>query len=121
MKDWENIPVAYKKTSGHLIFYIKIDFTRKARRVKNGHFKPDLEDSKYAGLVSRDSVSIAPTYANIQQTKVLAVDSRNAYLQAPTSENRYIICGLEFVIENVEKRALIVCALYGNKAADCDF
>ena len=46
---------------------------------------------------------------------------RNAYLQAPTSEKHYIICGQEFGLENVGKRALIVRALYGGKAAGQDF
>ena len=98
-----------------------MDFTRKSGWVKNVHLTPDIEDSKYAGVVSRDSVRITLTYAALHQTKVLAADIRNAYLQAPTSEKHYIICGLEFVIENMGKRALIVCALYGGKAAGLDF
>ena len=42
----EPLPVGYKKTSGHLIFDCKMDFTRKARWVKDGHLTPDLETSK---------------------------------------------------------------------------
>ena len=38
-----------------------------------------------------------------------------------TSEKYYIICGEEFGLENVGKRALIVCALYGGKAAGRNF
>jgi hypothetical protein len=52
---------------------------------------------------------------------VFAADIRNAYLQAPSSQNDYIICGPEFGIENVGKVALIHRALYGGKSAGKDF
>jgi hypothetical protein len=45
----------------------------------------------------------------------------NAYLQAPSSQKDYIICGPEFGIEHVGKVALIHRALYGGKAAGKDF
>ena len=83
--------------------------------------KPDLEDSKYSGVVSRESERITLTYAALHQTQVLAADIRNSYLQAPTSEKHYIICRLEFGLENVGKRALIVRVLYDGKATDRDF
>ena len=50
-----------------------------------------------------------------------AADIRNAYLQAPTTEKHYIICGAEFGIENQGKIALIRRALYGGKVAGRDF
>ena len=121
LNDGEAIPVGYKKASGHLIFDLKMDFTRKARWVKDGHLTPDLENSKYVGVVSRESVRIALTYAALHGIEVMAADIRNAYLQAPTSEKHYIICGEEFGLENKGKRALIVRALYGGKAAGRDF
>ena len=64
---------------------------------------------------------ISLTYADINQTQVLAADIRNSYLQAPMSEKHYIICGLEFGLDNWGKGALIVRALYGRKAAGRDF
>ena len=48
-------------------------------------------------------------------------DIRNAYLQAPSSQKNYIICGPEFGIKNIGKVALIHHALYGGKAAGHDF
>ena len=72
-------------------------------------------------MFSRESVSISLTCASLHQTKLLAADIRNAYLQAPTSENHYIICGIELGLENVGKRALIVRALYARKVAGHDF
>ena len=119
--DDENTPVGYTKSGGHMVFDVRMNFTRKARWVKDGHKTPDLDNSKYAGVVSRESVRIALTYAALHGVEVLAADIRNAYLQAPTSEKHYIICGEEFGLKNVGKRALIVRALYGGKAAGRDF
>ena len=94
-----------------------MDFTRKVRWVKDGHLTPNLEDSKYAGVVSRKSGRISLMYAALHKIPVLAADIINAYLQAPTSEKYYIICGIEFGLKNVGKRALIVRSLYSEKAA----
>ena len=52
---------------------------------------------------------------------VCACDIQNAYLQAPSSEKHYIICGPEFGLENVGKRAMIIRALYGGKSAGADY
>eukprot|EP00956_Cyclotella_meneghiniana_P027526 scaffold61861_cov42-Cyclotella_meneghiniana.AAC.2 len=84
-----------------------MDFTRKARWVKDGHKHPDPDASNYAGVVSRESVRIALTYAALNDLDVLAADIRNAYLQAPSSEKHYIICGPEFGLEHEGKRAKI--------------
>jgi len=100
LEDDEVTPVGYKKSSGHIVWDIKMDFTRKARWVKDGHQTPDLDDSKYAGVVSRESMRIMLTYAAVHAIPVLAVDIRNAYLQAPTSEKHYIVCRKEFGLEN---------------------
>ena len=83
--DDEHIPFGYKKSRVHIIWLVNMDFTRKARWVKDGHRKPDLEDSKYAGVVLRESVRISLTYADLHRTEVLTADIRKSYLQAPTS------------------------------------
>ena len=121
LSDNDSIPDGYTKASGHLIFDVKMDFTRKARWVKDGHKTPDPVWSTYAGVVSRDSVRIALTYAALNNVDVMAADIQNAYLQAPASERHYIICGAEFGLENVGKVALIKRALYGGKSAGADF
>ena len=56
LEDHQNVPVGYTKASGHLIWDVKMDFTRKARWVKDGHRTVDLLGLNYAGVVSRDSV-----------------------------------------------------------------
>eukprot|EP00957_Ditylum_brightwellii_P104549 7965963-Ditylum_brightwellii.AAC.1 len=98
-----------------------MDFTRKARWVLDGHKTANPIGPTYAGVVSRESVRIAFTYAALNDLSVCAADIQNAYLQAPSSQNDYIICGPEFGLENVGKVALIYQALYGGKAAGRDF
>ena len=114
-------PPGYSKSSGHLVFDVKMDFTRKARWVKDGHLTPDPVDSNYAGVVSRESVRIAFTYAALNGLDVAAADVKSAYLQAPTSEKHYIICGSEFPLEYQGKVAVIKRALYGGKKAGSDY
>ena len=43
----------WTKASGSLVFDVKMDFTPKARRVKEGHRSPDPTMSAYAGVVLR--------------------------------------------------------------------
>ena len=121
LEENQNLPPGYTKASGHIIFEVKMDFRRKARYVKDGHRTPDPVISTYAGVVSRESVRIALTYAALNDIDVNAADIRNAYLQAPASEKHYIICGREFGIENMGKRAIIIRALYGGKTSGRDF
>ena len=47
------------KVTGHLVFDVKMDFTRKARWALDGHKTPDPVGYTYAGVVSRESVRIA--------------------------------------------------------------
>ena len=98
-----------------------MDFTWKVWWVKDGDRTPDLVDSKYAGVLSRESGRIALTYAALHGTEVLAADIKNAYLQAPTSEKHYIVCGEEFGLKHVGKRALIVRVVYEGKATGGNF
>ncbi len=94
-----------------------MDFTRKARWVKDGHLTPDPDTSNYVGVVSRESVRISPTYAALNNLDLYAGDIKSAYLQAPSSEKHYIICGNEFPLEWQGRVAVICRALYGGKCA----
>ena len=71
-------------------------------------------------MVYLENVRIALTYTAPHQAQVFSADIINAYLQAPYLEKYYIICGIDFGLENVGKRALIVRALYDGKTAGCD-
>ena len=57
----KSLPVGYKPATGHIVFDVKMDFTRKARWVLDGHRTADPTGSTYAGVVSRESVCIALT------------------------------------------------------------
>ena len=111
----------WKKTTGHLVWDVKMEFTRKARWVLDGHKIPDPVGTTFAGVVSRESIQIAFTYAALNGLDFLTADIRNAYLQLPSSQNDYIVCGPEFGIENVGCVALIHRVLYGGKSAGKDF
>jgi len=121
LKNGQQVPVGYTKATGHVIFDVKMDLRRKARWVKDGHRTPEPETSNYAGVVSRESVRIAFTYAAMMGLPVMAGDIKNAYLQAPTSEKHYIICGDEFGIEHEGKKAIITGSIYGGRVAGRDY
>ena len=55
LEDGKTAPAGYTKVSGHLIWYVKMDFTRKARWVLDGPKTPDPVGSMHAGVVSRES------------------------------------------------------------------
>ena len=121
LPEGKNAPPSWKKVTGHLVWDVKMDFTRKARWVLDGHKTASPIGSTYAGVVSRESVRIAFAYAALNGLDVCAADIRNAYLQAPSSQKDYVTCGSEFGLENEGKNALIHRALYGGKAAGRDF
>lgn len=121
LPDGEPLPKGWTLASGHIVFDVKMTLERKARWVKDGHKTPDPSWSTFAGVVSRESVRIALTYAALNDIPVCGADIQNAYLQAPSSEMHYIIYGEEFGLENVGKRALIRRALYGGKSAGSDY
>ena len=121
LNDGSKPPPGYRKASGHMVFDVRMTLERKARWVKDGHRTPEPLNSTFAGVVSRESIRIALTYASLNGLDVWGADIQNAYLQAPTSEKHYIICGEEFGLENVGKFAIIRRALYGGKAAGSDY
>lgn len=57
----EPLPPGYTPCTGHLVWDLKMDFTRKARWVKDGHKTPNPEGSNFAGVVSRVTVRIVLT------------------------------------------------------------
>ena len=121
LSEGEKAPVGWIKASFHLIFDVKMDFTRKSRWVKDGHCTPDPTTSSYSGVVSRESVQVTLKYASLVYLEVMSADIQNAYLQAPSSEQHFIVCGSEFGLENIGKVALIKRALYGGKFTGRDF
>lgn len=73
LDDDQPIPDRWKPSSGHIVFDVKMDFTRKARWVKDGHKTPDPKTTTYAGVVSRESVRIfrMPFSQHLVQRKIM--------------------------------------------------
>ena len=46
LKKGRQAPPGWRKSSGHIIFDVKMNFTRKARWVNDGHQTPDLVHTK---------------------------------------------------------------------------
>ena len=121
LDEGENVPVGWRPVTGHMVFDVKMTFERKARWALDGHKTPTPEGSTHAGVVSRESVRIALTYAALNDLDTCAADIRNACLQAPSSQKDHIVCGPKFGLENVGKKALMRRALHGGKTAGRDF
>jgi hypothetical protein len=118
---FEVLEPTWEKVGGHLVFDLKMTLERKARWVLDGHLTPDADYSTYAEVVSRESVRIALRYTSLNGIDDTATDIRNAYIQAPSSRKDFIVCGPEFGLEHVGKKARLHRALYGGKTAGRDF
>ena len=81
LEEGQTEPLGWNKVSGHLIWDVKMDLTRKTRWVLNGHKTSDQIRSTFAGVVSRKSIRIAFTYAALNDLQVFAANIRNAYLR----------------------------------------
>jgi hypothetical protein len=112
----DSIPIGYTKISLHMVFDIKIDFTRKARLVAGGHLTQVPSNLTYSSVVSRESIRIMFLIAALNDLHILSADIGNAYLNAPNREKVYAIAGKEFGSKAGEI-VIIVRALYGLKSA----
>lgn len=119
--NFKNVEPGREFLDCYMIFDVKMDFTRKARFVANGAKTKDLTSSTYAGVVSRETVRIALTYAALNGLDVMAADIKNAYLTAPITEKYWTKCGPEFGPELEGNVAYITRALYGTKCGGRDF
>ena len=80
----------------HLVFDVKMDFTRKSRYVAIGWYAPQSDESRYIGVLSHDSVRTNFTYANLNGIGIMEVDIHNAYLTSPCYDKYCTRCGMEF-------------------------
>jgi Reverse transcriptase (RNA-dependent DNA polymerase) len=110
-------PIGFQEIPCHIVFDVKIDFTRKARYVGGGHVTKPPATQTYACVVSRESVRITFLYASLNNLKIMSADVQGAYLNAPCKEKVYTRCGPEFGPENIGKNAVVVKALYGIKTS----
>ena len=84
LENSENLPPCHEHVPCHLIFDVKMDGMAKARLVAAGCRTSDPEGSTWAGVVLRETVRLALTYAALNDQKVMTANIQNAYLTAPT-------------------------------------
>ncbi len=117
LPEGERAPIGYKQIPCHIIFDVKMDFTRKARFVAGGHKTDPPSSLTYSSVVSRDSVRIAFLLAALNDLDIMAADIGNAYINADAREQVYFIAGDEFGVSRKGQIVLIVKALYGLKSS----
>ena len=86
-----------------MVFYVKLDLTRKARLVADGYLTHGPVDSTYAGVVSRETVRIALTHAALHGLDLRPADIMITFVQAPTTEKYWVKCGPAFGSDNIRK------------------
>jgi hypothetical protein len=117
LEDGEPVPIGHKEIPCHIIFDIKMDFTRKASFVAGGRKTDPPMSLTYSSVVSRDSVRIGFLLAVLNGLDILATDIGNAYINANVREKVYFIAGDEFGAPRKGKPVMIVKALYGLKTS----
>jgi len=108
--------IGYQEIKCHLIFDVKMDFTRKARFVAGGHTTEAPGSITYSSVVTRDSIRLAFLIAGLNGLKVLAADVTNAYLNAPCREKIWFEGQIETGPDK-GKILIVVRALYGLKSS----
>jgi hypothetical protein len=108
--------VGYTEIRCHMIFDVKMDFTRKARFVAGGHMTDTPSSITYSSVVSRDSVRLAFVIAALNDLDILSCDVGNAYLNAPCREKIWFLGGSE-TGDDRGKILVITRALYGLKSS----
>ena len=109
--------VGYQEIKCHMVFDIKMDFTRKARYVAGGNTTEPPADTTYSSVVSRESVRIAFLIAALNDLDICAADVTNAYINADCREKIWTIAGPEFGATEQGSVMIIKKALYGLKSS----
>jgi hypothetical protein len=95
-KDTAPPPAGYKKIRTHLVYDCKHDGRHKARMVANGHLMDIPLESMYSRVASLHGLRIITFLAKLIGLDLWSRDIGNAYLEAITMEQNYIIAGPEF-------------------------
>lgn len=107
----------FQEIKCHVIFDVKMDFTRKARFVAGGHMTEAPNSLTYSSVVSRESVKIAFLIAALNGLDIMTCDIGNAYLNAPCREKIWFVAGPECGPELNGMACKLVRALYGLKSS----
>ena len=109
--------IGFQEIKCHVIFDVKMDFTRKARFMAGGHLTDTPGSITYSSVVSRDSIRIAFLIAGLNGLDVLAGgDVTNAYLNAPCREKIWFEGQVETGVDQ-RKVLILTRALYGLKSS----
>jgi hypothetical protein len=68
-------PVGYQVIPCHMVFDVKVDFSRKARYVGGGHVTKPPATQTYASVVSWESVRIVFLYSTLNDLNILSARS----------------------------------------------
>jgi hypothetical protein len=112
--------MGFQEIGCHIVFDIKIDFTRKACFMAGGHTTTAPSSITYSSVVSHDSIHLAFLIAALNDIDIMSCDLENAYLNAPCQEKIWFEGGLECG-EDRGKVCIMVCSLYGLKSAGAAF
>ncbi len=85
----------YQEIRCHIVFDVKIDFSKKACFVAGGHMTDTPNTLTYSSVVSWDSVKIAFLIAALDDIDIMACNIGNAYLNAPCRERIWFVAGAE--------------------------
>jgi hypothetical protein len=112
--------VGFKEIGCHIMFGIKMDFTRKACFVAGGHTTAAPSSLTYSSVVSRDSIQLAFLIAALNDINIMSCDLENAYLNAPCREKIWFEGGIKCG-EDQGKVCVLVRSLYGLKSGGAAF
>ncbi len=107
----------FQEISCHIVFDVKMDFTRKARFVANGSTTETPVTLCYSSVVSRNILRIAFLTAALNDLDIFASNIGNAYLNAPCKEKIWFEAGREWGVALRGKVMCLTRALYGLKSS----
>ena len=108
--------IGFQEIKCHMIFTVKMDFTRKARFVARGDLATVPPSVTCSSVVSRDSVRLAFLIAALNGLDIMACDVTNAYLNAPCREKIWFVGGKD-TGQDFGKVLIVTRALCGLKSS----
>jgi hypothetical protein len=88
-------PIGSKWIPCHMIFDIKMDFSRKARFLAGSHVTGLPTSITYSSVVACNSVHLAFLIAALNDLEILFADIGNSYLSASSKEKVRTMCRTE--------------------------
>ena len=112
--------IGFQEIGCHLVFDIKMDYTRKACFVASGHPASAPSLLTYSSVVLCDSICLAFLIAALNDIDIMSCDLENAYLNAPCHEKIWFEGGLE-CSKDRGKVCVVVHSLYRLKSTGAAF